>query len=97
MSAFQAYGGSYEFDGRDFGWRCYATAPVYEVRMSDHAPLPPAPKGRKWIRRSRHKGDAEFGWLIDRETVDFSHILLQVEPERRLEEHRPAPREHAAA
>lgn len=97
MSAFQAYGGSYEFDGRPYSWRCYATARVYEVRMSDHAPLPAAPKGKKWIRRNRHNGDAEFGWLIDSETGDFSQILLQVEPERRADERRQDLREHAVA
>jgi hypothetical protein len=97
MSAFQAYGGSYDYDGRSFTWRCYATARVYEVRMSDHAPLPPAPRGKKWVSRARHNGDADFGWLIDTGTDEFSHILLQVEPQRRTEgRRREAPR-HAVA
>jgi hypothetical protein len=96
MSAFQAYGGSYEHDGRRFSWRCYATARVYEVRLSEHLPAAPPPKGQKWIRRSRHKGDAEFGWLIDASAVDFSHILLQVEPAR-WPERRGEERQSAAA
>ena len=79
MSAFQAYGGAYEHNGRSFGWRCYATARVYEVRLSEHVPFDGAPRGKKWVRKTRHKGDVEFGWLVDAGTDGFSHILLQVE------------------
>jgi hypothetical protein len=80
MSAFTAYAGAYEFDGRPFIWRCYATARVVEVRASDHIPRSPPPRGLKWVRRSRHKGDVEFVWLVEAPTEDFSHILLRVEP-----------------
>ncbi|MFC3070416.1 hypothetical protein [Phenylobacterium soli] len=78
MSAFQAYGGAYEHDGRSFRWRCYATARVYEVREGD--PALPAPRGKKWIRKSPFRGEPEFSWLIDEAIEDFSHILLQMEP-----------------
>lgn len=97
MSAFQAYGGSYEYNGRAFAWRCYATARVYEVRLSEHAPLAPAPMGKKWVRRSRHNGDVAFDWLIDLGGDAFSHILLQVEPQGRPEERREDVRDRAAA
>jgi len=80
MSAFQAYGGAYEHQGKAIRWRCYATAPVYEVRTDQHMPLPAPPEGRKWLMRSRYKNDVTFGWLVDGATEDFSQILLQVEP-----------------
>lgn len=82
MSAFKAYGGAYEHEGRPFIWRCYATARVLEVRASAHIPKSKPPRGFKWVRRSRHKGDEEFGWLVEAPTDGFSHILLQVEPAR---------------
>lgn len=79
MSAFQAYGGAYEVEGEPIRWRCYATAPVYEVRTEAHLPLPPAPAGQKWLLRRRNRDGATFGWRVDAITEDFSDILLQVE------------------
>lgn len=82
MSAFQSYAGAYEFRGGRFTWRCYATTRVYGVRSADHGPLPKAPEGKKWIRLSPHQhGAAEVGWLVDETVVEFSQILLQVQPD----------------
>ncbi|HSV02874.1 MAG TPA: hypothetical protein VLI41_06675 [Phenylobacterium sp.] len=97
MSAFQAYGGSYEYNGRAFSWRCYATTRVYEVRISDHVPHGSAPNGKSWIHRSRHKGDAEFAWLVDAGAERFSHILLQVDALGRADERREEARPEAVA
>lgn len=85
MSAFQAYAGAYEFAGRFYGWRCYATARVYEVRQKRHAPLPSAPRGRKWVGPSREACEADVACLVDETVEEFSQILLQVAPEPRTE------------
>jgi hypothetical protein len=82
MSAFTAYGGAYEYGGRPFIWRCYATARVVEVRAREHIPQAAPPRGLKWVRRGGRKGDKQFAWLVDAPTGDFSHILLCVEPAR---------------
>lgn len=81
MSAFQAYAGGYESSGIFYNWRCYATARVHEVRTFDGGSLPEAPKGKRWVLKSRREGEAELAWLMDEATVDFSHILLQVDPQ----------------
>jgi len=78
MSAFQSYAGAYEFDGGDFAWRCYATARVYEVRRSEHAPFPHAPVGRKWVLAERQHGGADVACLVDEAIGEFSQILMQV-------------------
>ena len=81
MSAFLAYGGAYEFDGREYRWRCYATARVHALRIREHGPNPMPPRGLKWITtRSRHVGEPELSWLLDEDIGDFSQILVQVEP-----------------
>lgn len=88
MSAFQAYAGAYEHRGRRVRWRCYATVRIYDLRRSEHAPLPPAPAGKKWTGHPPHSRDTEVHWMVDESVADFSQILLQVEsdapaPERR--------------
>jgi hypothetical protein len=85
MSAFQAYSGAYEFAGNSYGWRCYATARVYEVRQKRHAPLPSAPHGRKWVAPPREAYEADVTCLVDATVEEFSQILLQVEAEGRAE------------
>jgi len=78
MSAFQAYAGAYEFAGDSYGWRCYATARVYEVRQKRHAPLPSAPEGRKWVAPPREAYEPDVACLVDASVQEFSQILLQV-------------------
>lgn len=91
MSAFQSYSGAYEFGGGDFAWRCYATARIYDVRRSEHAPLPSAPQGRKWLVAERTRHAPDVCCLVDDAVNEFSHILLQVEMMPRLcPESRPA-------
>ena len=85
MSAFQAYSGAYEFAGSSYGWRCYATARVYEVRQTGHAPLPCAPQGHKWMAPPRKAYEPDVACLVDATVEEFSQILLQVEAERRPE------------
>jgi len=85
MSAFQAYSGAYEFAGSSYGWRCYATARVYEVRQKRHAPLPSAPQGRKWVAPPREAYEPDVACLVDATVEEFSQILLQVESGRRTE------------
>ena len=85
MSAFQAYSGAYEFAGNSYGWRCYATARVYEVRQKRHAPLPSPPHGRKWVASPREAYEADVACLIDASVEEFSQILLQVEADRLAE------------
>lgn len=84
MSAFQSYAGAYEFDGGDFAWSCYATARVYEVRHSEHAPFPSAPHGCKWVlpEKTRHAPDVVC--LVDEAVEEFSQILLQVVAQPRI-------------
>ena len=83
MAAYQAYAGEYEFGGAIFRWRCYATVPVYQVMRRDHRPFPAAPKGRKWVSQARqHSHGMEVAWQVDEAAGDFSHILLQLEPQR---------------
>jgi len=83
MSAFLAYGGAYEFEGREYRWRCYATARVHAVRKREHGPQPQPPRGLKWITvEGRHKAEAELSWLLDENTTEFSQMLAQVEPGR---------------
>ena len=72
MSAFQAYSGAYEFAGSSYGWRCYATARVYEVRQNRHAPLPSAPQGRKWVAPPRAAYDPDVACLVDAAVEEFS-------------------------
>ena len=81
MSAFQAYAGNYEFGGEAFNWRCYATVRVHAVRQQEHGPFPTAPIGRKWIWRSPMHGEPTVGWLVDDQAYEFSHILLQIQPQ----------------
>lgn len=81
MSAFQSYAGAYEFRGGRFTWRCYATARVYGVRRAEHAPLPFAPDGKKWVRQPPHHHAPDVAWLVDATVEEFSQILLQVEPD----------------
>ena len=80
MSAFQAYAGAYEYDGASFGWRCYATARVYAIRHSAHAPFPAPPQGRKWIFPAQQDYKQVVGCMVDEAVEDFSQILLQVTP-----------------
>jgi hypothetical protein len=81
MSAFLAYGGAYEFDGREYRWRCYATARVHALRKREHGPNPNPPMGLKWITtKSRHQGEPELSWLLDEDIGEFSQMLVQVEP-----------------
>jgi hypothetical protein len=87
MSAFQPYTGAYEFAGSAFGWRCYATARVYEVRQSGHGPFPEAPQGRKWLSAPRPNYEPAVICLVDATVADFTQILLQVQPLSQ-----PAPR-----
>jgi hypothetical protein len=82
MSAFQAYAGAYEFEGEAFNWRCYATARVHAVRRREHAPFPSAPPGRKWLWRSSQRLEPVVAWLVDEWADEFSHMLLQVQPNR---------------
>ena len=79
MAAFSPYRGAYEFGGHVYAWRCYATARVYEGRLSDHAPQEPPPAGRRWARTGRHRADSAFIWLVDAEVGDFSQILSLIE------------------
>jgi hypothetical protein len=81
MSAFQAYAGAYDYAGRSFSWRCYATTRVHAVRSRDHAPFPKAPPGLKWLWQSPMHHEPEVGWLVDDCAQEFSHILLQIHPE----------------
>jgi hypothetical protein len=85
MSAFQAYSGAYEFAGISYGWRCYATARVYEVRQKRHSPLPSAASGRKWVAPPREAYEPDVACLVDASVEEFSQILLQVAAERRAE------------
>jgi hypothetical protein len=87
MSAFQAYAGAYEHDGQLVDWRCYATTRVHAVRRRDHAPLPNAPAGRKWLWQSPLRQEPEVGWLVDETAGDFSHILLQIQVRPALSGH----------
>jgi hypothetical protein len=80
MPAFQAYAGDYEFDGKRFSWRCYATTRLYEIRSADHAPFPQAPQGRKWMSPVQQDYERTVGCLVDEAVEDFSQILLQVSP-----------------
>ena len=80
MSAFQCYAGAYEFGGGDFAWRCYATARVYDVRRSEHAPFPGPPSGCKWVLPAPRNHAPDVACLVDEAVEDFSQILLQVEP-----------------
>ena len=84
MSAFQSYAGAYDFDGGEFAWRCYSTARVYEVRLGDHAPLPNAPAGQKWVLAERTRNAPDVVCLVDETVSEFSQILLQVEAMPRL-------------
>jgi hypothetical protein len=82
MSAFQAYAGVYEFGGEAFNWRCYATIRVHAVRPREHGPLPKPPLGRKWVWQRPLYHEPDVGWLVDDGAEGFSHILLQIEPQR---------------
>lgn len=96
MSAFQAYAGAYEFDGGAFGWRCYATARVYEIRSGEHAPFPKPPQGRKWVAPPRQDYEPDVSCLVDEAVEEFSQILLQVQPHPEAAA-RPAQRRAEAA
>lgn len=89
MAAYQPYAGEYEYDGVVYRWRCYATAPIHQVRSRGHRPWPSAPPGRKWVYQTRHSHGPDVAWLVDQTLDDFSHILLQVVPQR-------LPRPHEA-
>jgi hypothetical protein len=91
MAAFSPYGGMYEFAGRSYAWRCYATTRVYETRWSAHAPRDAAPAGRRWIQTGRHPSDRALVWLVDAEVPEFSQILSQVETRPRPEAPPHAP------
>ena len=80
MSAFQAYTGAYEINGEAYDWRCYATARVYEIRRSEHGPVPAAPTGRKWISPVQQRCEHAVNCLVDASVEDYSQILLQVQP-----------------
>jgi len=81
MSAFHAYAGAYEYCGQSFSWRCYATVRVHEVRRQEHSPFPTAPPGRKWLWHSPLHHEPDVGWLVDETAEEFSHILLQINPD----------------
>ena len=81
MSAFQSYAGAYKHEGGVYDWRCYATAPVYEIRCRDHAPFPAAPKGRKWASPAQQDHEIMVACLVDDAVEEFSQILLQVNPQ----------------
>ena len=78
MAAFAPYRGVYEFGGRSYAWRCYATARVYEVRLADHAPVSFTAQGKKWTAARRYPGDEFFHWLIDAHVAEISQILCEV-------------------
>jgi hypothetical protein len=80
MSAFLSYDGAYEYDGRRYRWRCYATARVHGLRKREHGQNSEAPQGLKWIAiRTRFEGEPELDCLLDAETGDFSQMLVNVE------------------
>jgi hypothetical protein len=79
MSAFQSYEGAYSFHGRDFRWRCYATARLHALRRTDHAPLPNPPQGMKWLTPSNSRVGLEVALLVDQDVDEISQILLQME------------------
>lgn len=85
MSAFLAYGGVYEFDGRQYRWRCYATVRVHALRKREHEPHPQPARGLKWITfRGRRPDDPELSGLVDESAGEFSQMLAQVEPQASL-------------
>lgn len=83
MSAFIAYGGAYEFAGRQYRWRCYATARVHEIRKREHGPSPLPPEGLQWVASEGRRGDPEVICLMDESVGEFSQMLVQVEPQMR--------------
>lgn len=81
MSAFLSYAGAYEYNGRQYQWRCYATARVHGLRKREHGPNPKPPQGLDWVAvRSRHEGEPELSWLVEKGAAEFSQMLVQVEP-----------------
>jgi hypothetical protein len=82
MSAFHAYAGTYDHDREIYGWSCYATCRVYELRPFSAA-LPTAPRGRKWVatRQLGHSGPT-LAMLVDGMISEFSLMLGQVSPRK---------------
>ena len=79
MSAFAPYAGAYEYAGALYGWRCYSTARVHELRRREHAPQA-APPGKKWIPlERRHRSDPLLSALMDEVAAEFSQMLAQIE------------------
>jgi hypothetical protein len=78
MSAFLGYEGVYEHHDETFIWRCYATAPVYDVRRADHAPLPDATPHRHWVHAAHRRFEKPVAFLVDGGVSDFSQMLVQV-------------------
>ena len=84
MAAFSPYAGEYEWAGTRFNWRCYATAPVYGLRLDDHASTQTAPDGRRWVTlEMRSPRDPRIQILLDETVYDFSQILTQIDGDGR--------------
>ena len=89
MSAFLAYGGAYEFAGRQYRWRCYATARVHAIRKREHVLDPKAADGLIWVSGQGRRGDPDVLCLMDEGAENFSQMLIQIEaqmppPPRRI-------------
>jgi hypothetical protein len=79
VSAFQSYAGAYEFCGKEVRWRCYANARLHGLRRADHAPLPAAPNGKKWLSLARDRVDPDVKVLVDQDVEEISQILLRID------------------
>jgi len=78
MAAFTAYAGTFEDGRQSYRWSCYATCPVYEVRVLDPG-LPAPASGRKWVSRRQHgQSGPRLAMLVDHQTEEFSQMLAQV-------------------
>ena len=91
MAAFTAYAGTFEDGRQSYRWSCYATCPVYEVRVLDPG-LPAPAGGRKWVSRRQHgQSGPRLAMLVDRHTEEFSQMLAQVSGPHVLQHERGAP------
>lgn len=78
MAAFIPYAGTFEDGRQSYRWSCYATCPVYEVRVLDPG-LPAPGSGRKWVSRRQHgQSGPRLAMLVDGQTEEFSQMLAQV-------------------
>ena len=86
MAAFSPYAGEYEWAGKRIHWRCYATAPVYGLRIADHGSTQQAPTGRRWVAlQMRSASDPAIQCLLDETVYNFSQILTQVDSDGRAQ------------